>query len=411
MASRVKRGLGIGAGIVLAMAAIWWWQREPTVAVDVVTVTEGPVAVTVNERGTTRVRAHADVNAPVSGRWVPATLRVGDVLPAGARAGLLYPASMDVSARRQAEARVGSAEAMLTEAQSRIAAARSAFDDAERTRVRTEGLAAAGGVSQQDLERARDAVTVARSALDAAQARVQAARYERDQARSAAQAAGGGGAALPIVTPIAGTVLQFDEEHERVVPAGTRLLEVGDPSDLEVVIPVRTADAVRIREGAVVRMTFGQGGSTSDEGATGATAGSDTIAGVVRRIEPAAFTRMSSLGVEEQRVNVVATVPATAVHLGDRFEAQARIVVWEAARVVRVPVSALVRDGEQWVVWLVQAGRARRRAVTFGERSDTMAHVLDGLASGDTVVIYPGDAIAEGVWVKGTRTPRAAGRS
>lgn len=401
MTTRVKRGFGIGAGVVLAVAAFWWWQRGPALSVDVDTISEGPLRVTIDERGTTRVRAHADVNAPVNGRWVPAELHVGDVLPVGARIGMLYPAPMDASARRQAEARVGSAEALLVEAQSHIAAARGVVGDAERTRARTEGLAAAGGVSPQDLERARDAVTAARSALDAAKARVQAARYERDQARSAAQATGGDGVALPIVTPIAGTVLQLDEEHERVVPAGTRLLEVGDPSDLEVVIPVRTADAVRMREGASVRMTFGPVDLTGSDGARGARANADTIVGVVRRIEPAAFSRMSSLGVEEQRVNVVATVPATSVHLGDRFEAQARITVWESARALRVPVSALVRDGDQWVVWLVQAGRVRRRAVTLGERSDTMAQVLGGLAAGDTVVLYPGDAITDGARVKG----------
>ncbi|MCE2901387.1 MAG: efflux RND transporter periplasmic adaptor subunit [Gemmatimonas sp.] len=402
MTSRVKRGFGVGAGIVLVSVAFWWWQRGPVVSVEVGIVTEGPLRVTINERGTTRVRAHADLNAPVSGRWVPSALQVGDVLPSGARVGLLYPAPMDGSARRQAEARLGSADALLTEAQSRIAAARSALGDAERSRVRTEGLAAAGGVSPQELERARDAVTGARSAFEAAQARVLAARYERDQARSAAQAAGGSGAALPIVTPIPGTVLQLDEEHERVVPAGTRLLEVGDPSDLEVVIPVRTADAVRMREGAGVRLSFGPVGATDGDRASGTAVVSDTIAGVVRRIEPAAFTRLSSLGVEEQRVNVIATVPATAVHVGDRFEAQARITVWETNRAVRVPVSALVRDGEQWLVWRLQAGRVRRRTVTLGERSDTMAQVLGGLAAGDTVVVYPGDAITEGARVKGT---------
>jgi len=157
-----------------------------------------------------------------------------------------------------------------------------------------------------------------------------------------------------------------------------------------------------MREGAGVRLSFGPVGATDGDRASGTAVVSDTIAGVVRRIEPAAFTRLSSLGVEEQRVNVIATVPATAVHVGDRFEAQARITVWETNRAVRVPVSALVRDGEQWLVWRLQAGRVRRRTVTLGERSDTMAQVLGGLAAGDTVVVYPGDAITEGARVKGT---------
>ncbi|MFI5246501.1 MAG: efflux RND transporter periplasmic adaptor subunit, partial [Gemmatimonadales bacterium] len=161
--------------------------------------------------------------------------------------------------------------------------------------------------------------------------------------------------------------------------------EVGDQRDLEVVIPLLTSDAARVREGAAVAMTFD---------------GGDTLRGRVSRVEPAAFTKISALGVEEQRVNVIATAPSTDAHVGDQYRVHARVTVWEAPRVLRVSAGALVRDGQNWFTFVVNQGRAIRRAVTVGQRGGDVFEVSGGVAEGDRVVLYPGDRVTDGLRVR-----------
>lgn len=369
------------------------------VAVETATVDEGPLTVAVHEVGTTRVRAHADVNAPVAGRWVPGPLRVGDAVANGARLGVLHPVPLDASARQQAEARLGAAEAALREMETRVTAARSTLDESERDRQRAETLGAAGGLSAQTVERARAAAVEARSALDGALARVRSAAYEREQARAVLAPARGGG--LPITAPFGGVLLRLYEEHERVVPVGMPLAEVGDAHDLEVVVPVLTSDALRIAEGAEVRVIFGEADGLRAESTA------DTLRGQVRLVEPTAFTKISALGVEEQRVNVVVAVPATHQQVGDGWRVETLLTVWSSPQVLRVPTSALVRDGTQWFTWVVQRGRAARRMLQLGQVSDRLAEVRGGLARGDVVVLFPGDAVADGVRVRATNESRA----
>lgn len=396
MPVRMKRiPVLVGAALTLG-AGVWWWRRAPMVDAQLAVASVGPLRATVDEMGTTRVRSHTDVNAPVSGRWVPVARREGDVLRAGDLLGVLYPAPMDAAARTQADARLGSATAALREAEARIEGARTSREEARRALARADALAAAGGVAPQEVERARDALALRELEVEAFEERRRAARFEREQAASALAAARGDGAGLRIAAPQAGTVLTLSEPHERVVLAGQRLLEVGDPRDLDVIVPLLTADALRVREGAEAHLSFGER-ATSAEGARTA----DTVVGRVARVEPSAFTRLSALGVEEQRVNVVVTVPAGAVHLGDRFRADARITVWQASRVVRVPASALVRDGDAWSVWRVRAGVAAPQPVRVGEQGGDLVEVRDGLAAGDTVVNFPGEQLAAGVRIRG----------
>ncbi|MFI5246601.1 MAG: efflux RND transporter periplasmic adaptor subunit, partial [Gemmatimonadales bacterium] len=248
-----------GVAVIVALAVWFGVARTRATDVDVATVTSGPLTVTVDEAGTTRVRSHADVNAPVGGRWVPLVIRAGDPVRAGALLGNLYPAPLDASALDQARAALGSAEAALREAETRVTAARSALDEATRTLSRTKRVADAGGVSPQDLERAVDAVTARKSEFDGAQLRVSAATYDRDRARAVVSPSGVGRGAIRIVAPVGGRVLRVFEEHERVVAPGTPLAEVGDQRDLEAVIPMLTTDAARVNEGAAVAMTFDQG--------------------------------------------------------------------------------------------------------------------------------------------------------
>jgi HlyD family secretion protein len=390
-----KRRMGLVGAAAVAGLLLWWVFRSPALAVPVGVISEGPLRRTVDEMGTTRVRAHTDVNAPVAGRWVPRALQEGDVVRTGTRLGVLYPAPADAASREQMQARLGAAAALVREAETRVATARTALEEARRTRTRVEALGAAGGVSPQDVERARDAASTAEMLAQAADERLRAARFDRQQAAAALAGTTGDGAGLVLVAPLAGTVLTLTEPHERVVPAGARLLEVGDPRDLEVIVPLLTADAVRVREGAIARLTFGG----DAVGVSDAEQPGDTVVGRVVRVEQSAFTRLSALGVEEQRVNVVVAIPAT-VHLGDHFRADVRITVWEAPRVLRVPASALVRDGDRWSVWRVVKGRAQHTAISLGERGGEFVEVRGGLAARDTVVLFPGAQLREGAALK-----------
>ncbi len=390
-----RRTLMMVVGLVAAIAVWWFAFRSPVVVAQVATVTEGPLRITIDELGTTRVRAHADVNAPVTGRWVPAALREGDAITAGTLLGVLHVAPLDRAMEDQARARIGSADARAKEAEAALTSARVVREDAARNRTRMDALLAAGGVSAQDAERARTAFETADNELQASAERLRAARFERRQAASVLAGTAGGTSGIRITSPLAGSILGAFEPHERVVPVGTRLFEVGDPRDLEVVVPVLTADAMRVREGATARLTFGDASAS-----VAAEGGQDTVVGRVVRVEPSAYTRLSALGVEEQRVNVVIAVPATAVHLGDRFRVDARITTWETARTLRVPATALVRDGDRWRVWRVSRGRAEPAIVRTGERGGDLVEVRDGLAAGDSVVLFPGEQLTPKVRVR-----------
>jgi HlyD family secretion protein len=181
-------------------------------------------------------------------------------------------------------------------------------------------------------------------------------------------------------------LLRLHEEHERVVPVGAPLAQVGDPADLEIVVPLLTADAARVKPGAPVRVTTGPG--------------SDTLVARVRLVEPAAYTKLSPLGVEEQRVNVIGRFDRPQAGLGDGFRVDARVTVAEVPDAVIVPVSALVRHGEEWRAFVVEAGRARSRVVTLGARAGDAAQVLAGLEPGARVVAYPGERVLEGSRVR-----------
>jgi HlyD family secretion protein len=381
------------AAAAVAVAALLWLVlgRARAIDVDLGAVTEGPLRVTINEAGTTRVRGHADVNAPVAGRWVPAARRAGDPVQAGTPLGTLSPAPMDAAAQEQARARVGAADAGVRAAEAIVTALRTSVEEARRTLERAERVGAAGGVAPQEVERARDAVVARRSELDGAVMRASAAAFELRGARAIVAPFDGTQGALRIVAPVGGTLLRLFEEHERVVAPGTPLAEVGDVHDLEVLIPMLTDDAARVRVGAAVTMTFGDRG--------------DSVIGLVTRVEPTAFTKTSALGVEEQRVHVVASAPATDARVGAQYRVQAKVTAWASPRTLRVPMAALVRDGERWFAFVVESGRARRREVAIGERTEELAEVRGGLPSGAQVVRYPDDRLSDGTKVKARAQP------
>jgi HlyD family secretion protein len=392
----------VTAAVVLAVVALLVWAFQPApVPVEIATVTPGPLEVTLDEEGETRVRDRFVVSAPVTGRVRRIELEPGD--PVQANRTLLAtfqpvaPALLDARTRAEVTARVQAADAALDRARAVAEQARAELAEAERSLRRTRALVQGGASSPHDLELAETAATTRREAAEAAAAAVRAAEAERRAVRAqlmpADRSAPASGPAIPLRSPIDGVVLRRIHESEAVVPQGEPLLEVGDVSQIEIVADYLSADAVRIRPGQRVIVERWGGG--------------DALGGRVRRVEPSGFTKISALGVEEQRVNVI--IDLDAAHearalLGDRYRVEVRVVVSSADRVLRVPVSALVRQGQAWSVFAVEDGRTVSRTVSIGARNDAFAEVRSGLAEGAAVVAFPGDRVADGVAVS-ARTP------
>jgi HlyD family secretion protein len=382
--------------IVLAVVALLVWAFQPSpVQAEIATVSRGPLQVTLDEEGETRVRDRFVVSAPVAGRVLRIELEPGDAVEANRTVLATFqpaaPALLDARTRAELNARVQAAEAGLARTRAIAEQARAELAEAERNLRRMRSLVEGGASSPRDLELAETAAQTRREAVDAAAAAVRSAEAELRAVRAQLLQAGGaagGGPAIRLRSPIDGVVLKRLHESEAIVPPGEPLLEVGDLSKLEIVADYLSADAVRIRAGQRVIVERWGGG--------------DALGGRVRLVEPSGFTKISALGVEEQRVNVIVDLDApreALAQLGDRFRVEVRVITSSADDVLRVPVSALVRRGEAWSVFAVEDGRAAARPVTIGARNDTFAEVRSGLAEGARVVAFPSERIAEGVAV------------
>jgi HlyD family secretion protein len=384
---RVLLGLvTVGGLLVLA-----FWPE--THQVEVATVTRGPLVVTVDEEGRTRVRDRFVISAPVTGRVLRIELEPGDAVTRGQVVARLQPETpplLDVRTRAEAEAAVTAADAALGRARAEERRARAALAQAERELARSRELVAGGAMAAQEADAREAEARLAREAVDAAAYLVMAAGadLERAQARLAGPARAGAGAQVAVRSPVAGVVLRRLRESESVVPVGEPLIEVGDPAELEIVADLLSSDAVRVRPGARA-MVEQWGGDT-------------VLAATVRRIEPSGFTKVSALGVEEQRVNVVLqpTDPDGCAALGDAYRVDVRIVTWEADAVLRVPTGALFRENERWALYAVRDGRARLTPVETGHQTAREAEVLSGLDAGDEVIVHPGDLVRDGVRVQ-----------
>jgi HlyD family secretion protein len=381
--------------VVAVVAALVWAFRPAPVPAEIATVTPGPLEVTLDEEGETRVRDRFVVSAPVAGRVLRIELEPGD--PVRANRTLLAtfqpvsPALLDARTRAELTARAQAADAGLERARAMAEVAAAERAQAERTLRRTRELAQAGLTTAGDLDLAETAARSRREAADAAAAAVRSADADRRAVRAQlvqVSRTSGSGPAIQLRSPIDGVVLKRIHESEAVVPQGEPLLEVGDVGKIEIVADYLSTDAVRMRPGQRVIVERWGGG--------------DALGGHVRLVEPSGFTKISALGVEEQRVNVIIDLDAARgawAQLGDRYRVEVRVVVSSAARVLRVPVSALVRHGAEWSVFAVEAGRAVTRTVTLGARNDAFAEVRSGLSEGTAVIAFPGDRIADGVAV------------
>ena len=384
-----NRRVLMGAALVLALLTVAMWPE--TIPVEVGPVSRGPLVVTLDEEGETRVHDRFVVSAPVSGRVLRIDLEPGDTVVRGktviARVQADAPPLLDARTRAEAEAAVDTARGALGRAQAEEQRARASLDLANADLARERKLETSGLTTRQALDARLAAVQTAEEALRAAQfaAAATTAELARARARLMPATLEAGGRVLPVLAPVDGVVLRRLRESESVVPAGDPLVEIGDPRHIEIVSDLLSTDAVRVKPGMRV-LVEGWGGD-------------QTLAATVRRVEPSGFTKVSALGVEEQRVNVLMDFDAAAdawKHLGDAFRVEVRIVVWEAESVVKVPTSALFRVGDTWAAYVVDAGRARRVLLELGQRTSQEAEVRSGLSESQVVVLHPGDLLVDG---------------
>jgi HlyD family secretion protein len=371
--------------LVLVVLAL----RPGPIRVDMATAVANPLVTVVNGEALTRVRDRYLISAPVSGRLQRIALRAGDSVSSGTIVARIGPALLDPQSEQQARARFAAAEALQREALTRLVQAREALAQSEHALARARALESAGALSRQQRELAELEVSNRRQEVLAIDERAMATAADVRQAAAVLLAAGASGddAVVGIRSPAAGRILRVPDPSARVIPAGAPILEIGSPGFMEIVIDVLSADAVRVIPGAAVRLT--------DWG------GDSTLAGTVRYVEPSATTRLSALGVEEQRVNVIADLAAPVAALGDGFRLDASIEIWSAPSVLQVPASALFRRGSEWNLFAVRDERAQLTPVQIGHRSDAWVEITGGLAAGDTVILFPSDQLSSGTRVRG----------
>lgn len=386
--------------LVAAVAAIVWMLMPGRIPVEVVSVKKDRFVASVDEDGKTRIRERYAVAAPLAGRLGRVRFKVGDPIRVDDVVATIMSSPvplLDQRSRREAEERLGAAEAALERAKAGVERAVAQNDQARNDLARTRTLVERGATTVQALERADLVMRLADRDLRAAEFQNHAAEHELNQTR-AVLARYRDGVELPpeswnVTAPVAGVVLKVAQESETIVRPGALLLEIGDPRDLEIVVDVLSTDSVDIRPGAEVAIEHwgGQG----------------ELSGRVRRVEPVAFTKVSTLGVEEQRVNVLVDLISPVekwVGLGDAFQVDARINVFIQENATIVPTGALFRRGENWTVYVVKDGRAEIRDIKLLRRAGRVAAVASGLAAGESVVVYPGDRVASGVRVEVRQT-------
>jgi HlyD family secretion protein len=381
-------------GVTLAgFFAYAFWPRSTVV--DLAEVSRGPLRVTVSDEGQTRIRDIFTLSAPVNGRLLRVERHAGDAVTGGntvvAQLEPVDPSFLDIRTRAQAESAVKAAEAALALAAAELDRAHAELDFASAELARTTALVKKGTASQAALDRARLAFRTSEAQLATADAAHHVKEFELETAKAQlidpAQRHAPD-SAIPLLAPVTGRILRVMQESESVLTPGTPIMEIGDPSDLEIEVELLTTDAVAVKAGAPAFVT-GWGGPGS-------------LNAKVRLIEPFGFTKISALGIEEQRVKVIVDLtdpPEKRAGLGHGYRVDVAIVVDEIKDAVRVPLGALFRADNSWAVFRLDHGRARLTKIEIGAADDTQAVALSGLAPGTRVVLYPSDRVSEGARV------------
>lgn len=408
MAGRWLRAVVLAGG-ALALAALVAFALIPqAVPVDVAAAGRGPLEVTVNEEARTRIREVYQVFAPIAGKVLRSPREVGDTVVKDQTILAVIepgdPSFIDARRRRELEAAVSAAEAAVTHAQAEVRRARSELAFSEGELRRAESLSETKIISERTLDKARMEAASKRAALAEAEANLELQKRQLERAK--AQLLGPedpsvrspASCCVQVRAPVDGEVLKVVTESEKVVEAGSLLIEIGDRRDLEIVVELLSTDAVRVEEGAAARVERWGGGAE--------------LNARVRRIEPAGFTKISALGIEEQRVKTILDLtdpPERWGRLGHDYRVHVRITVWRSGDVLRVPLSALFRKGEDWAVFTVADGRAHLTTVEIGHRNREMAEVISGLEAGERVILHPSDRVADGVRIELRESEEIAG--
>ena len=378
-----------GVLIVLAIVAMAMWPES--IEVSSATVERGAMQVTLDEDGETRIRDKFVVSAPVGGRLQRIELEPGDAVVRGktivARLTTADAPLLDPRTRGELEAAVEAARAAVGQARAELERGTAELMRARTTLQRQQQLMKAGAIAADNLDAAETAVATAEEARKAAEFAVARSEYELQLARARLRAPSPVGRAVEIVAPVSGVILKRFRESESVVPVGEPLIEIGEPARIEIVADFLSTDAVRIQPDAKV-LVEGWGGSHS-------------LAGRVRRVEPAGFMKVSALGVEEQRVNVLIDFddPSAAGRLGDGYRVEVRVIAWREEDVVKAPVGGLFRRGTDWAAFVIENERVRLQPVGLGQRNDVDAQILKGLSPGQAVVLHPPDTLVDGARV------------
>lgn len=412
--TRIRLVVKLLLGVILVLL-IWMGMRPAAVEIDVADTVRGVLEVTVNEDGETRIRDPYLISAPLAGRLLRVEWEPGDVISEGQIIAAIDPGEpglLDIRTRTEFEARVKAAEASHRRAVSQLEIAKAEQEKARRYYERDQRRLESGEIAAPMLADTMTQLRVAQSNEAAAQSVLEIALFELEQAKAALlhsqnlqseTTSPDTGRQFEIESPIDGVVLRRFHESSTILPAADRILEIGDPEDLEIRIDVLSEDAVKIRPGNLVRLEHW--------------GGNQTLEAHIRRVEPSAFTKVSALGVDEQRVWVYAdfarvgemeegiqnpeNVSGQAL-LGDGYRVEARIVVWREEDVLKIPSGALFRDPKtrEWSVYRVENGKAVITEISIGKDNGLEAQILDGLSEGDTVILHPGDRIEDGASVK-----------
>ncbi|MDO8986417.1 efflux RND transporter periplasmic adaptor subunit [Cypionkella sp.] len=393
-------------GVVVAVAAVAWFVWPRPVPVDLATATLGPMEVTIDDEARTNLRHVYTVTAPVTGTVLriaspdgapgEMSVHVGDRVIAGETVVAVLqpmpPPLIDVRSRQELEAAATAADAAVQLAEAEVMRMAATLQLARDNLTRAEKLSSTDVGSAKSLEVARTDVAVNEAGLASAKAQLEVRRSEVNAARArldpaSATAPGDPDCCIKLRAPASGVVLAISQESEGIVQAGTPLLKIGDPTDLEIVADLLSTDAVKVKSGAAV-MIDGWGGAP--------------LKGTVVRVEPNGFVKISALGIEEMRVRTVIDLvdpPQDWSTLGNDFRVIVHISLWDTASALTVPVAALFRQGDDWAVFALRDGRARTAVVELGHRNERVAEVLSGLVAADEVILHPNDRVADGVAV------------
>ena len=397
MGLSLKTHPGIIAISVMVIGLLVWCFWPPSLFVELSSARHGPMTVTIEEEGRTRVIDRFIISAPVDGVACRVQLDVGDSVAQGQTLLTISPLEsrvLDPRSEAEARARVAAAGAALQAAEQQVAAAEAAAEYSHSEIRRLKPLAEKGVISKDAFDKAQMDVLTADALLRSARHAVDVARYQLEAAEtalkySAGTVTGDPSVRVPLRSPVDGKILQMPHQCEGPVKTGQELLVVGDPALLEVVVDLLSADAVKVKPGT--KVLFERWG------------GERPLQGVVRVVEPFGFTKISALGVEEQRVNVIADFASPRQdweRLGDGYRVEARFVIWQDHDVMQVPAGSLFRRNEGWAVFGVENRQARLRAVQVGQRNGLVAQILGGLNEGDQVINHPSDEVEDGVRIR-----------